>query len=148
VTYIVFPSNTVDIIDSIRGAIGRIATFNVVASSVACTTCGVDPITGDALDAFCPTCSGEGYIYTYSGTEISGHITWGVSELLGWERGGQTDVGDCRVQIKYTVANEATVNDAISVTVDNRTMDIKSRILRGVPEINRILVDCVERDKN
>jgi len=142
-----WPSNTVTVIDDIRDAIGREVIFFVVASSYACPTCGVDPITDTALDPYCLTCSGIGYIVILSGVPLMAHVTWGHSELMGWYAGGQIDHGDCRVQIKYTVANEATVDGAKYVVVDNRVMQIMRKILRGVQPINRILIDLIEKER-
>lgn len=142
-----WPSNTTSVIDDIRGAIGRTVTFHVVASSYECPACGLDPVTGTAINSFCTVCSGNGIIAVLSGVEVSGHITWGFSELLGWKTGGQLDDGECRVQIKYTIANELLVDNSKFVTVDGREMLISKRILRGVPQINRILIDLIEKDK-
>lgn len=144
---IVFPSNTADIIDQIRGAIGRPVTFYVVASQGECPVCGVDPITNSARDPFCTTCSGIGYTYTYSGVTMSGHITWNYSEALQWVSGGKMDSGDCTVQVKYTVANLEAVDKAKYVIVDGKNMQIQKRTLRGVKDINRIIVDLMEREE-
>jgi hypothetical protein len=146
VSTIIFPTDTADIIDQIRGVIGRDVTFVIPISSFICPTCGLDPVTGNALDSFCTTCSGEGEITVYSGVTVSGHVTWGYSELPNWQTGGTLDAGECRVQIKYTVINEDAVARAKSVLVDGREMQITKRILRGVQGINRILVDLIERD--
>lgn len=147
---ITWPSNTVTIIDDIRDAIGREVTFYVVASSYECPVCGLDPVTNTAIDSFCPTCSGAGIIVIFSGVPINAHVTWGYSEHLGWVQGGQIDEGDCRVQIKYTIANESTVDSAKWVVVDGREMQFKGggrKILRGVKPINRILVDLIEKER-
>jgi hypothetical protein len=93
------------------------------------------------------TCSGLGYIYTYSGTTVSGHITWGFSELLAWYTGGQQFDGDCRVQIEYTPEMVTVLDDTKWVIVDGKTMQIKKRIYRGVRPINRILIDLREIEK-
>lgn len=144
---ITFPSNTEDIIDAIRGAIGRNVTFVEITERTPCPVCGIDPVTNTAIDPFCTTCSGYGYLYTYSGTTISGHVTWGHSELLNWQTGGQLDDGECRVQVKYTVANADLVENASWVEIDGRKMQKVKIILRGVPAINRILVDLIEQEK-
>lgn len=145
---ITFPSTvvTTDIIDQIRTAIGRTVTFYTVLSTD-CPDCELDPITNTSSDSFCPTCSGVGYLITYSGTDIEAHITWGYSEQLGWVSGGTLDQGDCRVQIKYSVTNEEVVENANYAVVDGREMEINKRIIRGVPVVNRILVDLFERKK-
>lgn len=139
---ITFPSNTTEIIDQIREAIGRPVTF-VLESGVPCQVCGgIDPNTGFAADPFCPTCSGLGYIPTYTGVQVLAHITWGGVDSRDWERGGAVISGDCRIQIKYTPANETLVNRAKYVIIDSRRTKKIRVIKRGVQGINRILVDC------
>jgi hypothetical protein len=130
---IIFPTDTEDVIDAIRGAIGRDTYWYTIDAQVECPTCGLD--------------SGIGYIITYTSTAISGHISWGYSEQLGWVTGGQLDEGECRVQIKYTPANYLVVENAQWVVVDGKTMQIVKKILRGVQNINRILVDLIEKEK-
>lgn len=134
----------VEVVDAIRGAIGRETTWYIISSSTPCPTCDLDPVNNTSTDSFCPTCSGNYWIPTYSGVTISGHITWGFSEQMGWVSGGQMDEGDCRVQIKYTPDNLSVVDEAIYVMVDGKKMDITKRIYRGVQSINRILVDLAE----
>jgi hypothetical protein len=145
---IIWPSNTPTIIDSIRGAIGRETIWYTTISSAVCHVCGIDPVTNTALDSFCPTCSGIGYLYTYSGTSITGHVTWGFSEHLGWTAGGQLYEGDCRVQVKNTPRNVTVIENVEWVDVDGKDMQIVKKILRGVPTVNRILVDLMERNKD
>ena len=133
-----------EVVDAIRNAIGRSVVWYVVASSVACSACDLDPVTGNSTNSFCEFCNGNYFIPTYSGVVISGHITWNFSEQLGWVSGGQMDEGDCRVQIKYTPDNLSTINNAKYAIVDNRRMDIVKRTYRGVKNLNRILVDLSE----
>lgn len=143
-----WPSNTKEVIDAIRGTIGRNVDFYVVASSYECPTCGYNPVTGAALDALCPTCSGEGLIEVLESTTVSGHVTWGHADNLNWVTGGQLFEGDCRVQIEYTTDNDSMVENARFVIVDGKQMVVDKKIYRGVPQINRILVDLYERDKD
>jgi len=134
-----------EVVDAIRSAIGRETTWYIVASSSPCPDCSLDPITNTSTDSFCITCGGEYWIPTYSGVTISGHVNWGYSEQLGWVSGGQLNEGECRVQIKYTLANLNAVDNAKWVEVDGKTMEVVKRILRGVQTLNRILVDLRER---
>lgn len=143
---ITYPSNTVEAIDSIRGAIGRDVIFYIPVTTT-CSACSYDPVNDTSTNSFCPVCSGEWYIYSYSGISISGHITWGHSDQLGWVSAGQMVDGDCRVQIKYTSANLNTANTAKFLAVDGKKMKVNRQILRGVKEINRILLDLVELEK-
>ena len=144
---IVFPENTRDIINQIRYAIGRNVTFVVISDSEICYVCGLDPVTNSAVDPYCPVCSGLGYLYTYSGVTVSGHVTWGFSELLAWYTGGQQFEGDCRVQVEFVPEVITIIDTAKWVIVDGKTMQIKKRIYRGVKELNRVLYDLIEVEK-
>lgn len=143
---IIFPNDTVDTIDSIRDAIGRDVTFRTTISSIACTTCSLDPVTNLSTDPFCVECEGAYWITVFSGIPVKAHITWGHSDETNWVTGGQYFEGDCRIQLKYTDENITIIDNAESVEVDGKTMDIRKRILRGVPEINRILLDLIEKE--
>ncbi len=146
---ITFPENTKEIVDAIRGAIGRETYWYTEDTSIACTNpeCKLDPVTNESTNAFCNICDGAYWIKTYTTTTISGHVTWGFSEQLGWQTGGQLMEGDCRVQIEYTPANVTIVENAKWVEIDGKEMRVLKKTLRGVPEINRILVDCDEKEK-
>lgn len=144
---ITFPTDTKEKIDAIRGAIGRPTYWYIVDTETACPYCTRDPVTNLSTDSFCTTCSGEYWIKTYTVTTISGLVTWGFSEQLGWKTGGQLMEGDCRVQIEYTLENVTIVDDAVKILVDGKEMRVIKKILRGVPSINRILVDLDESEK-
>lgn len=145
---ITFPDNTIEVIDKIRGAIGRPVSFYVISDTTTCSGCTLDPVTNTSTNSFCPVCSGNYYMYTYSGVSISGHIFWNSSDMLNWPSAGFIFEGDCRVQIKYTPANLNTTDVAKYVIVDNKKMSIGKKAFRGVPEINRIILylDQEERD--
>jgi hypothetical protein len=140
---ITFP-DTVEIIDAIRDAISRATVWTYVAGTYACSTCSLDPFTNTATDSLCSECGGLYWIPVYSGTTISGHVTWGFSEQLGWHSGGQLQEGDCRVQIKYTPANITVIDSTKWVDVDGKRMKVIKRTLRGAKQLNRILVDLIE----
>lgn len=144
-TTITFPENTEDVIDSIRDAIGRPIEWQTVTLS-GCPNCSLDPTTNESTNSFCTVCSGVYWIPTYTTTIISGHITWGYSEQLGWVTGGQLAEGECRVQIKYTVANLDVIENAEKIFVDGKEMQIDKKTLRGVQNINRILIDLNEKE--
>jgi hypothetical protein len=146
---IMWPSaSEIQLIDDIRDAIGREVKFMVVGTTTECPICTIDPITNTSTDSFCPICSGVGYLYTYSGVSLSGHITWGGTDQLNWQTGGQLFDGDCRIQIKYTPANVWVVDNTKWIEVDDKGLQILHRTYRGVKELNRILIDCIERDKD
>jgi hypothetical protein len=142
---IIFPDTT-DIIDKIRSVIGRNVVFIYTISSEPCPFCNLDPITNTSTDSFCTTCSGKYWIPVTNRTTVSAHITWGHSEDLNWVTGGQYFEGDCRIQIKLTDENITLANLADSVEVDGKLMTIKKKILRGAQNLNRILLDLVEKE--
>lgn len=135
------------IIDDIRGAIGRDVNFYVPTLS-GCSICELDPVANTSQDSLCSGCGGEYWIKSYNITTITGHITWGNSDLLNWQTGGKLFEGDCRVQVKYTPTIANIVEDCDYLVADNRALEIQSRIFRGVPSLNRILLDCIEKEKN
>jgi len=147
---IVWPSDTVDVIDGIRHAIGRDITFIVIASEYPCptATCNLDPVTDLSTDSFCQVCSGAYWIPVYSGYVCSGHITWAPSDFANWYTGGIQVEGTCRVQIKYTPEAYTVVDEAVWVEVDNKIMQINRKMLRGVQPVNRILIDLDEKEKS
>lgn len=144
---IIWPTNTTEVIDAIRGAIGRIVHFYIVASSIECTVCELDPITGTSTNSFCETCSGLYYIPVYSGVSVSGHVTHGPTDELFWTTGGKLYEGEARVQVKYTQDILNTVDSAVYVVIDNKQFEVKNKDLRGTPQLNRILVNLKEREK-
>jgi len=135
-----------EVVDAIRGAIGREVTFYVVASSTPCPICDLDPVTNTSTDSWCPVCSGEYWLYTYSGVPLDAHVSWGYSEQLGWVQGGQLAEGECRVQIEYLPENVTVVDNSKWVEVDGKKMQIVKKTLRGVKTLNRILVDLIEKE--
>lgn len=143
---ITFPNDTRDTINSIRDAIGRYVTF--VSHTVSgCYNCTLDPFTDTSINSFCPVCSGTYYISIYSGASINSHITWGQADILNWYTAGQQFDGDVRIQIELTVANLDAVNHCDWIQVDDHCVEIKKKILRGVQPLNRILLDCIELEK-
>jgi hypothetical protein len=144
---ITFPTNCTEVIDDIRGAIGRTIQFYIPTIS-GCYNCSENPITNKSINSFCPVCSGEYWIKTYNLISVSGHVTWGPSDILNWQTGGKIFDGDCRVSIKLTEDNITYTKLADFVDVDGKKMKVKKVISRGVPQLNRLLVDMVERDED
>jgi hypothetical protein len=140
---ITFPDTT-DTVDAIRNAIGRPVTF-YTEHRVDCSGCSIDPITNTSTNSFCPVCSGVGYIVSYSGVVISGHITHAPSEQMQWVTGGQLVDGDCRVQIKYAPETVTFLGTVSHAEIDGSTFDVRKWMLRGVPSVNRILIDFIQR---
>jgi hypothetical protein len=145
---ITFPSNTRQIINEIRDAIGRPCEFNVITLNE-CTAsgCSLNPVTGDSTNPFCSICGGEYYYETYSGVIISGHVTWKPSDMMQWYPGGQHFDGDVRIQVEYTIANLNIIDQTDHVVVDGKVVEIKKYTPRGFQDLNRILLDCKERAK-
>jgi len=138
---------TRDITNKIRDAVGRDVSFYIVASSYECPVCGINPMTGTAIDPLCLTCSGDGIIQELAEENINAHVTWKYLDNLNWYPGGQVFEGDCRVQIEYTQSNLDIIDITKFIVVDGKQMTINKPIYRGSP-INRILLDLIERDKD
>lgn len=138
---IVFPDNTEEVIDAIRLTIGRVITFHSQTSISGCSSCSLDPISGKSTDSFCSECNGNYFTPIFTDVVVTGHVIWKDTDLFNWQSGGQLFEGDCRIQIKYTPSNLELITVTGYVTVDGRDLSIKSSILRGVPESNRIIVD-------
>jgi hypothetical protein len=144
---ITFPEDTESTIDAIMDAIGRDIYFvSATLSGCSASGCYLDPVTDTSTNSFCPTCSGMYWLSTYTQNAINAHITWAGSDIMGWVAGGQYYDGDCRVQVKYTDANLSTIEGAEYVLVDDKTMTIRSKTLRGVQNINRIILDLIEKE--
>jgi len=141
---ITFPSNTEEIIDAIRGAIGRDVYFYIIDTTTPCGVCNLDPVTNTSTNSFCPTCSGNFWIYTYSGVSISGHVFHGPQDFANWQTGGILYEGDCRVQIKYTPEHVTVLDQTKWVEVDDRRYSIENIAPRGVKDINRLIINLQE----
>jgi hypothetical protein len=144
---ITYPDTT-DIIDKIRGAIGREVTFYVEGSVEECPYCSLDPFTNTSTDTLCSGCNGDYWITTYSGATISGHVLWGPSDQIEWPTGGRIYTGDCKVQIKFTPYNLNIVDTSEYVIVDDRKLTVREKKLRGVPDTNRIILDLKLEEGN
>ncbi|MHA1950293.1 MAG: hypothetical protein ACW99G_14715 [Candidatus Thorarchaeota archaeon] len=145
---ITFPEGTEETIDAIREAIGRNISF-VTASAIACTAsgCGLDPVTNTGTNSFCVTCSGLYWIPVLSNYTVKAHVTWGNADELNWVTGGQLMDGDARAQVKYTAELLNVLDGEVErVEIDGKNFEIKSKIYRGVPELNRVLIDLIEKE--
>jgi len=142
---IYFPPDTKDTIDAIRNAIGRDAIFYSRIELV-CPTCGIDPLSGQALNSFCPTCSGVGYVYTMSGTVVLGHVNYGSLDSFKWASAGQYPVGDATFQMEYTPEHIALVKGMDYMEVDDKKFSFMKQVIRGLPTPNRIILILVEGD--
>jgi hypothetical protein len=143
---ITFPSDTREIINAIRSGIGRNVTFYEKVSEP-CSGCTINPVTNTSTNSFCVSCNGEGYIYTYSGYPILAHITWGKVDNLNWQTGGQLFEGECRIQIEYIPENVTIINKTSYLNVDGKKMTIDTKDFRGVPNINRIVLNLEEMER-
>lgn len=126
---------------------GRPVTFNVVATQSGCFACSLDPISDTSVDSYCPVCSGVYWFKIYSGWDVTAHVTWGRSEDRDWQTGGMVDNGECSVKFMHTPEAESIVQNAEYVVVDERTMNVQKVILRGIPQVNRIIVNLKEKER-
>jgi hypothetical protein len=145
---IVFPSNTTEIINDIRNAVGRLADFYYVYSSQPCPSgaCHLDPITNTSTNSWCTICSGNYWIPLYIKFPILAHVTWGGSDMASWQTGGMIFDGDCTLQIAYSGGIEDLVDKTRYVVVDNKTMEIKKMALRGFQGLNRVIITLIEKE--
>ena len=145
---ITWPSNTAEITDEIRDAIGRNITIYVTVSGIPCTYsgCYLDPVTNLSTNSFCPTCGGSYWLETVSGYEVLAHVRMVGLDFPLYVPGGITMKGDAEAQIKYTVASKYAVEHAKYYEIDNKTFVQKDFDTRGVPTVNRIVVTLVEKE--
>jgi len=141
---ITWPSDTKEITDQIRTAIGRNITFHTHANSTDCPTCLLDPLSGKSTDPFCPTCGGTGYITVETDTEVLAHINWNSIGDQILTPGGHIFDGDCRLSIEYTLANMVLVTTADYILVDTKKTYMKNYDIRGFKTPNRIIISVVE----
>lgn len=142
------PNHITNIIDDIRGSIGRLVGFTVLDSTTPCPVCTLDPVTDTSTDSFCPVCSGVYYIKVVSEVTVSGHVTWKDADRVAYYSAGTVMEGDARVQIKYSTKNLDIIDRTEFVTLDSRKMQIQTVTPLGVPELNRIAISLIEEEKN
>lgn len=142
----IFPTNTPEIKALIINQIGREVTFYTIYSSQPCPLCDLDPVTNLSTDSFCETCSGDYWIPLWSGSLFTAHVTWKFADQKQWETAGIIMAGDCQVKIMYSEENDAIVHNAKYVIVDSKQMDIEKITYRGADIVDRIIVDCKERE--
>lgn len=133
------------IIDDIRNRIGRDVSFYTLTVS-GCSVCSLDPNTNTSTDSYCVACNGEYWIPTFTENIINAHVTWGKADEFNWVSGGTFLDGDCRLQIKFSETNALILDSTDYVMVDDRKLRIKNIIPRGVPDINRLLINLVEEE--
>jgi hypothetical protein len=143
-----FPSNTRGVIESIINSVGRDVTFwSSTMSGCSASGCGLDPVTNTATDSFCPICSGNYWIPTWSGDIIKAHVTWKYSDQDDFHTGGNVFLGDGIIKVMYSGIYMDVINNAEYVGVDGKQVDIQRVTLLGVPSINRIVLDFKQRSK-
>ena len=141
-----WPSNTTEIIDKIRDTIGRNITILTTVSGVPCPICSLNPVSNLSTNPFCPVCSGTYWLNTTSGYIVEAHVAIGEIDLPWRVAGGYIEKGDALVQIKYTVANLSAVQSAVHYEVDGKIYTENGISLRGVPDINRIVITLTEQE--
>lgn len=143
-----WPSNTVQKIDAIRDAIGRDIVAYVPISGVPCTEvgCELDPMTNLSTNQFCPICGGNYWLATVSGYVMNAHVRHKIDDLPYRTAGGIVFDGDAIIQVKYTTENMLAVDTADYFEVDGKEFIKEKYSLRGVPEVNRIVVTLKERE--
>lgn len=151
---IVFPEGTFATINKIRNIVGRGVTFTTIAGQITCPSgCTLDPVTNTSVDSFCSGCDGKYWVTTYSGYLVSGHVRWTDADRDVYSEGGKVPEGDCRVTIAYSSTNLGYVEDAYTVTVDDKVMYVDKFRLKGIRgpneehEPSRIMVQLLEEER-
>ena len=141
-----FPTNTKDIIDEIRGTIGRDIIIYVTVTGIPCTNplCSLDPVTNLSTNAFCTVCDGNYWLEAVSGFTISGHVRWLSADQPLWTPGGQIDEGDCKVTITFSSGILNNVKAAKYFVVDDTELYMKKFRLKGAQGVNRIQITLLE----
>jgi hypothetical protein len=137
---IIWPSNTREIIDEIRGTIGRDVTIHYTTSGVPCTTCQLDSLTGKSFDPFCPDCGGTGIVTSGLDTTVSGHVLWNKVNSKYNSPAGNIFTGDCKVTVGYDEEVLTIIESSEYFLVDDVRLYLEDYDLRGVKEINRIAI--------
>jgi hypothetical protein len=142
---IYWPTNTGDVIDSIRNVIGR-EVLAYLPTISGCYNCSLDPVTNTSINSFCPICHGEYWIKVFSGYSVTAHVLWGTADNLNWSSGGQIFEGDCSIQVKYTPDNLAVIASGEYYKVDGKILYKDNIAFRGAPTPNRIIIRLKEKD--
>jgi len=144
---ITFPSNTMQVINAIRDAIGRDIYIHYFVTKSGCSVCSLDPINNTSTDPFCPVCSGNYWIPIYSGEVRKAHIFWKKGQEIDWLPTGTILDGDVTAQIEYSGNIDSILDRTDYVVVDNKKFEVEERIYRGVPTINRIILVLKEYEE-
>jgi len=137
---ITFPSNTRDVINAIREAIGRDITIVYSAGVTECPVCSLDPVNNTSTDPFCPVCSGNYWIPIESGLVKKAHVFWKSGQEVDWLPAGTVLDADVTAQIEYSGNMEEILDSTKYILVDGNKFELKKTIYRGVPEINRVIL--------
>lgn len=140
-TTIVFPSDTKDIIDAIRDTIGREIEIHYTTSGAVCTTCDIDSVTGRSMNPFCPTCDGRGYLEVPLVYSAQAHVRWTNVGDKYKSPAGEIDTGNCVVTVEYVDGLPIIIDSSDYFLVDDVRLYFMEYDLRGVQEINRIVVN-------
>lgn len=133
----------------ITNSTGRDVSIFYVYSSYACPNPddSYDPINDTSTDSFCPTCSGNWWIDTYSGVTWSGHVTWKYDYKNEFETGGRVFIGDVQAKFMHSDERETILKTPKTyLVIDDITVDIVKLTQLGNP-INRVIVSCKEREE-
>jgi len=128
-------------------AIGRPVEIHYVTSVSGCTICSLDPVSSTSTDAFCPVCSGAYWMENLNAQVFPAHVTWKFSEDVARYSAGKQFEGDCQVRLNYSVEMAQIVDTTRFIVVDNKVMELNKVITRGAPEVNRLILVLLEKEK-
>jgi len=138
---ITFPSNTAEVINSIRETIGRNIEIHYTSSGEVCPTCTQDTLTGRSFNPFCGTCGGLGYVTTPITLSALAHVRWknNISDSYNTPA-GKIDIGNCVVTLEYDATLPTIIETSDYFLVDDVKLYFTEYDLRGVKDINRIVI--------
>jgi hypothetical protein len=127
-------------VHDIHRALDRNAIIFKKRSEEDCPDCDINPRTGESTDPMCPTCDGEGKVYSWKQSQVVGVIKWITTTDIYRDRAGILEKGDCRLSMHPAYATQFEVGDHL--LVDDIPVEVKEITKAGIGQVNRIFVEC------
>ncbi len=138
-------------IQEIINAIGREFTIYTKTSGTPCPNClasgSYNPVTKTSTNSFCPICQGSYFLNIPSGVTLTGHVKWNTGEAPIWKPGGIVPEGDCTITVLYASGIENKIKNSVKFEVDEKILTLKNYRTRGVPTINRFIINLIQEPK-
>ena len=137
---ITWPTDTTQVIDEIRVAIGRPVVFHIVVTGETNPNAS-DPVTGLAINSF----SGSKWVPSTLDVTVTGHVRWRGAEQKQYLPGGYLIDGDCSVTVAYADVSSLDLSRIKTMVVDGKTLVVRRLAYKGVQNINRVNFTLEER---